>query len=808
MGLATSLSSALTGINAAETQIDVIGNNLANSQTVGFKSSKAVFATQFLRTLSLGAAPSESNAGTNPRQVGLGVQVAQIASDFTQGTVQISNSPSDLAIQGDGFFIVQGESGEQLYTRNGMFQLNSQQQLVNTTGQRLLGFGVNDQFELQEAELVPLVIPLGSVSVASATKEVTLEGTLTPVGDVATTAQIIESVALSNAQVPRADGSGVQVGSAPAVNLSGVTAVGGSGGSLTAGEYSYRIVYVDRSGRESVPSSDLKATIADGGSVELQNLPTSADPDYLNFNIYRLDPTGTAHRLIGTAASGATFVDDGSASPGDALETATLTGNYSYVIAFARQGEPESRPSAMLGPQNAVDGRIKLGNFPSPPPPTDGMPAYDQIRIYRNLSNDPNNFYLVDTVAPGDVYTDQRTDSEISNLSLPGNQRLNGDGPPITSNTRLVDVLKRDGLTYQPLFREGRLEYAPRKGGRLVGTAELEITAESTVQDLMKFMEEASGIQVMLAEDAPPIPPSDNQLPGQSGPLLPGVTLVNGRLRVVANNGEQNAVDLDLSAFRMIDANNEVSRPDLAFSKVQSAVGESAVTDFVAYDSLGVPVSVRVTAVLESRTGTETVYRWFADSADNLNPTGEAVAVGSGLVRFDSYGNLIPGGDAIVRIGRSELPSVDPLSFKLDFSRVSGLATPNASLSAARQDGSAPGVLTSYAVGEDGLIRGIFSNGVSRDLGQLQLARFANPSGLEQRGESLYSPGLNSGLPLRGKPGENGVGSVVAGALELSNTDIGQDLVELVLASTQYRSNARVITATQQLLDELLSLRR
>ena len=94
------------------------------------------------------------------------------------------------------------------------------------------------------------------------------------------------------------------------------------------------------------------------------------------------------------------------------------------------------------------------------------------------------------------------------------------------------------------------------------------------------------------------------------------------------------------------------------------------------------------------------------------------------------------------------------------------------------------------------------------DLGQLVLARFSNPVGLQQRGNNLFSQGINSGLPVQGSPGENGIGSIVGGALELSNTDMGQDLVDLVLASTHYRANSRVITATQQLFDELLNLRR
>src|SRR4029077_3599874 len=90
MGLASALSTALTGLTAAETTIDVVGNNLANSSTVGFKSSQPLFATQFLQPLSRGAAPQGNDGGTDPRQIGLCTQVASITPDFSQGTIQLS----------------------------------------------------------------------------------------------------------------------------------------------------------------------------------------------------------------------------------------------------------------------------------------------------------------------------------------------------------------------------------------------------------------------------------------------------------------------------------------------------------------------------------------------------------------------------------------------------------------------------------------------------------------------------------------------------------------------------------------------
>jgi flagellar hook protein FlgE len=287
-----------------------------------------------------------------------------------------------------------------------------------------------------------------------------------------------------------------------------------------------------------------------------------------------------------------------------------------------------------------------------------------------------------------------------------------------------------------------------------------------------------------------------------------GAYIRNGQIRFVSNNGVDNAVDVDLTSFRITDQNGVVDVPNLAFGTVQEAKGQSAVSDFVTYDTLGQPIRTRVTAVLEKRTDSATTYRWYADSADNSSRTGTGISVGSGVLTFDGNGNFISSTNSTVSIDRYNTPSVSPMQFELDFSSVSGLATDKASLAAARQDGSPPGSLTSYVIGEDGTVRGVFSNGISRDLGQIQLARFTNPEGLEQRGQNLYAQGVNTGLPIQGRPGENGIGTVVAGARELSNTDIGKDLVTLVLASTQYRSNSRVITATQQLFDELLNLRR
>lgn len=593
----------------------------------------------------------------------------------------------------------------------------------------------------------------------------------------------------------------------------------GAGGGHAAGEvYQYKFTFVDNSGTETLGSNTAITRTVNGtvgedvfNSIVLGDIPQ--DASYESVNIYRTQPGGSDFFLLDNVATGVTSYIDDDSTPldvGTPLDTSTINGNYTYLVTFYKNGSPESRPSLQLGPENVVDGRVHLTDLPIPPVPGPGdtFPAYDEVRVYRNLANDSNAFYLVATLDPGETYTDSRSDAEISDLTDLNNRAIDLEGPRIDSNTLLVDVVRRDGLSYENMFELGRLDFDGRKGGRTMAEKSFEITATSTVQDLADFMTDALGIQSSNDDPQNPIPTSLNNILGETGDLESGVQVVNGRLRIVSNNGVDNGVTIGLSAFSVTSDVGVVTNPTLGFGTVQEAKGQSTVTDFVVYDSLGVPLNMRITAVLESRSGTATTYRWFAESPGNDPVSGVDTSVGTGLVSFDGEGNLISTTNSTVSIQRRNSPASSPLEIELDFSQVSGLAQESAELAASRQDGSGSGTLSSFIIGEDGVIRGVFSNGVTRDLGQVLLARFSNPAGLEQRGQNLYAEGVNSGLPVQGRPGEQGIGTVIAGAVELSNTDIGRNLIDLMLATTHYRGNTRVITAAQQLLDELLNLRR
>lgn len=802
MGLQSAMTTALTGLQAAETTIDVVGNNVANSNTVGFKESNVLFSTQFLQTQSIGSAPSDSRGGTNPRQIGLGTKVAGINPDFTQGTVEISANPLDVAIQGDGFLINQGSQGELLYTRNGQLQTNANNEIVSVTGNRVLGYGIDDEFNIVQT-LVPLQIPLGAQTVAQSTETAYFAGVLTPEALVGDTPSIIQSEILGTGTVEFPNDAGFSTGDFSIIQPPNVTATTAAlgGGSLAAGDYEYRVLFYTESGGtptvyEGTPGAAFgNITIGAGEDIRLTGLPTDGTGNWVGRRLYR-SKDGGDFELVATLDATTADYDDSTVAGGAVLDDDSLDqANYSYYVTFYNTSTGlESRPSTKIGafPVSDVNRRIRIENIPQP-----SSADFNAVRVYRNIANSTSEFYLVDTLVDGETtFIDNVPDATIETQG-----EIDLMGPKASAGTFLVDVVMRDGNDYSTPFEEGVLTFTGKKGDRTLASKQLTITATTTLQDLIEFMDESFGIDN----------PTDTPFSESPG----GEVTSDGRLQFTANMGIENRLSVALSAFELQPTG--ASSPDsisISFDETQEANGEGSTTDFVVFDSLGIPLSVRITTVMEERTNDSRTYRWYATSEDNEPGSGVDTVLGNGTITFDGNGRIIGGETATIAVEREVTGSQSPLEFELDFTQVSGLAVSNnlgdsnSRMSMTRQDGFPPGSLTSFIITESGLIRGVFSNGAERPLGQIRMVRFANNAGLQQVGDNLFTKGVNSGEPIEGNPGDGGLGSLTAGAVELSNTDIGQNLIELILASTQYRGGTRVITTAQQLLDELLSLRR
>lgn len=157
-----SLFSAISGLRANQTMLDVTGNNIANANTAGFKSSSVVFQDTLSQMLTAGAAPSATSGGRNPIQVGLGVQVGGVSTNFGQGSAQTTGKATNLMVSGDGFFVV-GRGGENLYTRAGAFDFDSVGNLVTPDGDIVQGYPASG----------------GAISTAGAPTDITIPGIAT-----------------------------------------------------------------------------------------------------------------------------------------------------------------------------------------------------------------------------------------------------------------------------------------------------------------------------------------------------------------------------------------------------------------------------------------------------------------------------------------------------------------------------------------------------------------------------------------------------------------------------------------------------
>jgi flagellar hook protein FlgE len=189
-----SMFAGVSGLRSHQTMMDVVGNNIANVNTAGFKSAQVTFEEALAQTLQGPAGAGLTSGGTNPLQIGLGVKVSSIDGVFTQGATQVTGRPTDLAISGDGFFMLELD-GKRVYTRAGAFRWDESGNLVAPGGYLVQGWMADAQGNLATQTAVGKInLPLSQVIEPVETSEINLGGNLTvdaAVGDVHTTSIVV-----------------------------------------------------------------------------------------------------------------------------------------------------------------------------------------------------------------------------------------------------------------------------------------------------------------------------------------------------------------------------------------------------------------------------------------------------------------------------------------------------------------------------------------------------------------------------------------------------------------------------------------
>ncbi|WP_311878754.1 flagellar hook protein FlgE [Microbacterium forte] len=210
-----------------------------------------------------------------------------------------------------------------------------------------------------------------------------------------------------------------------------------------------------------------------------------------------------------------------------------------------------------------------------------------------------------------------------------------------------------------------------------------------------------------------------------------------------------------------------------------AATGDELVRDVTVYDAQGTPSTL-------SLTFTKTATGW-----DVTEPASGA----TGSLAFTDGKQA--GAGLTLTAG----------AVSVDLGAVTGYAELS-TVAVSEQDGAAAGTLKSYSITGDGSIVGTFSNGATQTLGKIAMATFANPEGLEKAGGTSYRASVNSGAVRMGEPGQAGFGSLVSGALEMSNVDLSQEFTNLIVAQRGFQANARIITTSDEVLQELTQLKR
>ncbi len=309
-----------------------------------------------------------------------------------------------------------------------------------------------------------------------------------------------------------------------------------------------------------------------------------------------------------------------------------------------------------------------------------------------------------------------------------------------------------------------------------------------------------------------------------------GTGLANSfNVSVVSNLGEENAItDIEMSYNNV--KYTDVFSADLNYADVQ---GGSATTNMVFYDSLGNPHGTTMQMTLVDRDTNFSTWRWVADSTDDTdadwqtspssNDITTSMNVGTGLIRFDSEGQFIKGVE-LSETGGIEITLEDqgvnqPLTISLreglssdftqdlDFSDMTQVAA-TSDFNLKEQDGTPPGTLDSFVVDPDGLIQGVFSNGVIESLGRITVALIPNENGMVPVGNNIFYEGPASGAGQLAFAGVGGRGQVRAGQLEMSNVNLSEEFTKLITTQRGFQANARVITTSDEMLVELVNMKR
>ena len=853
-----SLSSGVSGMINHQLMLDTVANNLANISTTGFKSSTVSFANAIVQTSFAGTSPSGTIGGRNPNQIGLGVATSSINVDMRQGSLQSTGRTFDLAVQGEGFFEVAridngGNITDQFFTRVGNFGLDSTDNLVDLgSGLKVVGKQTTRDGQTL-GNLVPIDLTNNRAMDAAATTDVTFQGNLS------TTAGALQGQSLTSVfPLLAVDPSGTSSVATETTVLSHLSFFNSSTGltPFTAPTVPDRTLYVmgTKPNGESYAGSftvnpwtdtvedltnNINRVLTQGnssfGQVRITNGTLSAEGigDGTGFSLF----IGERDPISGTNAfTAATTPIAGLAgsvnSPGATATTSIIQAQAGAIDpTFTMPAVITATPMTISVTVNGVVARtlnVPAGTYA-------GGEEFQLGSFVPVNAGDVVGYTLAGPAVTGVTYA-----TETHGLDDAAGVPYDGTAVARVAGSRTI--LAGEAGLLQPSFvipadtyggGSGSIKISVKINGREVGSVVPSGTlTAATTMGLSSYPHVQAG-DVVTYEF------SGNKI--VNTPITWSTALVNDL--------NSNNLTADVDADGLPDMFQEGSAIDVNAWQYEHATNATLNWYRMRFAPDVVASSIQVyddnggSHILETRfirTGTRsetngtTVERYNGwDMMVNLRPEDGLVLddLVTGI-QFDERGRFMGSANLGLTIRGNSLadsniyvgtPIDDSIqvnwattgtaTMRMDFGAanstvgLTGFGTASTA-SAINQDGNANGELQSLSVQPNGNIVGLYSNGKSLPLYQIQVAVFSNPAGLTNNGGNLWKISSNSGDPIIREPGTAGSGSLTPGVLEGSNVDIASEFTRLITAQRGFQVNARVIQTTDSILQELATLIR
>ncbi len=767
-----SLYSGVSGLQGFQQEIDVVSNNISNVNTIGFKGARVTYATNFSQILDMSRRATDNTGGTNPKQIGYGIRVASIDKIMNQGSFQNTGKKTDLAIQGEGFFIL-SNGQRQFYTRAGNFDLDLNGTLVQpTTGLKLQGW-VAEVDPMSGRRFVDTNKPISSIQISSG----------------------LSMAAKQTTRMVMAGNLDARVGPEKFV-----IAINGYGGRTINTKVSFERDF----GALQDTFSDYQVYL---GKIDA-NLDDKVDGKvYIKFDKFGnvVNAGAIKQKLSGTASGGALTLTN---------PIQQQDGNYLFIIR-----DSNGRIVDTLS-RNVLNGSV--------------TEAITSEKLIDGQTYKVEIAASTQEVVPLDMQFDYRTVAATANGQLSNNFTVqyvieNLDGTPVAIAPQNITSAGTQTISDAALTPGTQYRVKVMINGKVFGSEVVTATTDGTNGRIsFEYTQGKYGVIRTVRDSV-------------SGNVIGtyNVLLTNGANTVYDDNfvGGNSYID-EIYQPSKVDMITIPGAGEPRFYEADNPTNFSVVsfkspfytTSTQVYDSLGNPYTLYIDFVkLASVYGNnENVWAFRIRSASGENikylsnyDTATEITGGTcGVLRFDKTGRLLGVNSFDPSTGRiSEGENVDAILFnagengdgivkiKLDLNSVTQFAA-LADAFVKNQDGNAQGVLESFSISENGDIIGSFTNGLVDVLGKVALATFNNPAGLLELGNSLYGESANSGTARIGQPSKGGFGSLVAGALEMSNVDLSEEFTKLIIAQRGFQANARTITTADQILQEVVNLRR